>query len=347
MVRLRLPGGRIPAWALRRLAELASAYGNGILQLTSRAGLQLRGLPDPLPTGFVDAIFATGLLPTTTHERVRNIVASPLTGLRGGRADLTAMSDELDRGLMAEPTLADLPGRFLFVLDDGRGDVIDLTFDLGYQAVDAGTGVVLVGSPTRGIPVRAAEAPGLLLRLARSFAHARSESGAWHVNDLPTWLDALPLQPFRPVRGVPSVPLGGLGEVASVAVPLARLTLQQARVVESVVVESAADDLPIVITPWRGLVLGSGAGRLPELAAAGLIVDDSTAWAQLSACVGAPFCAKARVDTTAVAAALAAEEPEVPRTHVSGCERRCGAPTGPHVDLVAPTLAAAREATRS
>ena len=26
------------------------------------------------------------------------------------------------------------------------------------------------------------------------------------------------------------------------------------------------------------------------------------------------------------------------RTHLSGCERRCGAPTGPHADLVAPFL---------
>ena len=58
MVRLRLPGGRISAAALRRLAELAAAYGNGMLQLTSRAGLQVRGLPDPLPDAFVDAVVA-------------------------------------------------------------------------------------------------------------------------------------------------------------------------------------------------------------------------------------------------------------------------------------------------
>ena len=80
MVRLRLPGGRVPVRTLRRLSDLSTAYGNGVLQLTSRAGLQLRGLPDPLPEAFVDAVAATGLLPSTTHERVRNIVASPLTG---------------------------------------------------------------------------------------------------------------------------------------------------------------------------------------------------------------------------------------------------------------------------
>ena len=67
------------------------------------------------------------------------------------------------------------------------------------------------------------------------------------------------------------------------------------------------------------------------------MVDDDTAWAQVSACVGAPFCARARIDTTAIATALVPPAAPLPRTHVSGCERRCGAPTGDHVDLVAPT----------
>jgi precorrin-3B synthase len=83
---------------------------------------------------------------------------------------------------------------------------------------------------------------------------------------------------------------------------------------------------------------------LPALADAGLVVDDEGAWAQLSACVGAPGCARSRVDTTALAAALVGLDGALPRTHLSGCERRCGAPTGDHVDLVAPTLA---EAVRS
>src|SRR6478609_10024176 len=118
MVRLRLPGGRV-------------------------SSVQLRGLPDPLPPDFVDAVFAAGVLPTISHERVRNIVASPLTGLSGGRADVGPLTGALDAGLVAEPALAELPGRFLFVLDDGRGDVRDLTFDLGYQAGGPDVGYVL------------------------------------------------------------------------------------------------------------------------------------------------------------------------------------------------------------
>ncbi len=336
MVRLRLPGGRISALALRQLGELAAAYGNGILQLTSRAGVQLRGLPDPLPASFVDAVVATGVLPSVSHERVRNIVSSPLTGLSGGRADLGPLTVALDAGLVTEPELAELPGRFLFVLDDGRGDVADLTFDLGYQAGGPDGGYVLVGSAERGLPVRTAEVVPSLLRLALAFATARADTGAWHVAELPAWVDSLGLVPVTPVRGLASTPLGRIGTVASMSVPLARLALEQARLVEEVVAGG-----PVVITPWRGLVLPGAAERLGDLAAAGFVVEDDTAWAQVSACVGAPFCARARIDTTEIAEALVAVGGSLPRTHVSGCERRCGAPTGDHRDLVAPSMAEA------
>jgi len=333
MVRLRLPGGRVSTAGLRRLGELGTAYGNGILQLTSRAGVQLRGLPDPLPTAFLDAVVTTGVLPSVSHERVRNIVASPLTGLSGGRADVSPLTAALDAGLVAEAALAELPGRFLFVLDDGRGDVVDLTFDLGYQAGGPDGGYVLVGSPERGLPVQTADVVPTLLQLALAFAAARADTGAWHVAELPAWVDSLGLEPVQPVRGLAATPLGRIDTVASVSVPLARLTLEQARLVEEMVSGG-----PVVITPWRGLVLPDSADRLDELAAAGFVVDDETAWAQVSACVGAPFCARARIDTTEIAEALVATGGPLPRTHVSGCERRCGAPTGSHRDLVAPTL---------
>lgn len=333
MVRLRLPGGRVPVRALRRLSDLAGVYGNGVLQLTSRAGLQLRGLPDPLPAAFVEAVTATGLLPSPTHERVRNIVASPLTGLHGGRADVSGLTRALDAALVAEPALAALPGRFLFVLDDGRGDVLDLRLDLGYAASGPEGGHLLVGGPDRGLPVAAADVVPELVRLALAFAEARTDTGAWHVAELPVWTAGLGLVavPSRPPTQ--ETPLGVVGRVASVAVPLSMLTAAQVAAVER-----AVGDGMVVITPWRGLVLPGAAAAVDDLAAAGLVVDDEGAWAQLSACVGAPGCARSRVDTAGLAAALVTREPSLPRTHVSGCERRCGAPTGDHVDLVAPSL---------
>ncbi len=278
-----------------------------------------------LPEAVAEDLQAAGFLPSADHERVRNIAASPLTGLTGGRADLRSMVTALDAALVAEPELAALPGRFLFVLDDGRGDVGELAVDLGYRALDAAHGVLLVGSADHGRVIRAADAVSTLITLARRFLAVRD--GCWHVRELPTPLTDELRTLERPRDGV--TPLGRIGGHASVAVPLGMLTPDHLDVVTRI-----AGDRPVVVTPWRGLVLPDAADRLDDLAATGLVVDDTSAWTLVTACVGAPWCAKAGADTQQWARRVVAGSPTA-RTHISGCERRCGAPAGPHLDLVA------------
>ncbi len=109
--------------------------------------------------------------------------------------------------------------------------------------------------------------------------------------------------------------------------PLGQLTPAQVRTVAALAPEL------VVLTPWRGLVLPQGAQYLDDLVAAGLVADPDSGWARISACVGAPYCARTTVDTRAVATSLVRGGVSEP-THVSGCPRRCGAPTTPHLDLV-------------
>jgi precorrin-3B synthase len=310
MVRVRIPGGQTTGAALARLGALAAAYGSGLLQLTSRGSLQIRGLADPVPEQFVAGVSAAGFLPSAAHERVRNIVASPLTGLHGGRADLRPLVNALDEALRAAADLAELSGRFLFALDDGRGDVLGLPFDVAYQALDPDQGVIMVGEQRRLVPATAA-VPALI---------AAARTGG-------------PDAALRPTPG-PSrpPPLGAVGEHASVVVPLGFLTPEQLAAVRA-----AAGDGPVVITPWRGLVVPYAAAHVPDLAAAGLVTDDASPWTLITACVGAPYCSKGRMETLAAARELAGRPASTPlrRTHLSGCERRCGAPTTDHVELVA------------
>jgi precorrin-3B synthase len=280
-----------------------------------------------------------GFLPSAAHDRVRNIAASPLTGLAGGAADLRPMVAALDRALLGEPELAELPGRFLFVLDDGRGDVSSLAVDLGYRALTADRGVLLVGDGDHGLRVSADRAVPIMIELARRFLGRHRASRAWHVRQLDPPLIVTPPAP-APSRGTLS-PLGRIDDHASIAVPLGLLSPDQ---VQTVITVNGPG--PLVITPWRGLVLPDAADRLPELVAAGLVTDQASTWSMISACVGAPWCGSSRADTRALAAELAGRSPTLRRTHLSGCERRCGAPAGDHLDLVAPTLGELDEAIR-
>ena len=129
MARIRLPGGMITAAQLATLADVSTRLGSGTLELTARGNVQVRGITDVAAVG--DAIAAAGLLPSATHERVRNIVASPLSGRVGGNVDVREWVGELDAAICAEPMLAELGGRFWFSLDDGRADVSGLGADAG------------------------------------------------------------------------------------------------------------------------------------------------------------------------------------------------------------------------
>ncbi|GAA1845016.1 precorrin-3B synthase [Microlunatus capsulatus] len=331
MVRVRVPGGQTTGPALAALGRAAARHGRGLLQLTSRAGLQVRGLPEDLPDAFEAEVAAAGFLPSATHERVRNVVASPLTGLHGGLADLRPLVRALDTALQADAALAGLSGRFLLGLDDGRGDVAALEPDLTYRALGPAHGLLVVGSD-RGRVVALDDAVPALLALARNFDAARAASGVWRVRELPAWVDGL--AGFAPVDVpvAPEPPLGVVGAHAVVGVPLGFLTPAQLAAVVAV-----AGDGAVVVTPWRSLVVTGGADRLAALTGAGLVADPTSPWTALSACVGAPWCASGRVDTQQLLRSVADEDRRWPRTHVSGCERRCGAPSGPHRDLVAPT----------
>ncbi|MFM6850052.1 MAG: precorrin-3B synthase [Terrabacter sp.] len=274
---------------------------------------------------------ATGLVPSSTHELVRNVVVSPLSGLDGvGHCDVRPLVTALDGAVCGDAALSGLGGRFLFALDDGRGDVIDGSFDLGFIATGPERGVVLAGSGPRAWPVALGEAVPTLLDLAREFAdRTAGRTNAWHVDELDAPLGPPTTLSFTPPAPPPR-PLGVVGEHAVAAVPLGLLRRRHvdalARVTDAV-----------RVTPWRSLVVEQGAAHLHHLEDAGLATHVGSPWHRLHACTGLPGCGRSAIDTRDLARDLAPVLP--PGTlpvHVSGCERRCGTPSTAYVDLLAP-----------
>ena len=266
LVRLRLVGGHLPRPALEQLLRIAGEYGDGRVHLTSRANVQLRGLPHEdgvLPTGLLEQLRATGLLPSPTHELVRNIVVSPLSGRlagrQGGRADLRPVAAALDAGICAEPLLAGLSARFLFVLDDGHGDVLDRDTDLGLVALDDHSAQLRVGS-SWGPVVDLAAAPTALLDLARAFVYARGTGpdAPWHVIELTADLTA------------PQPPDPRLPDHTAQLAPGTHHQDDGRRALHAVVPNggigpglSLPGDGPVIITPWRSVIVPDLSGPDP------------------------------------------------------------------------------------
>ncbi|XKK37230.1 nitrite reductase [Nocardiopsis sp. ARC36] len=266
LVRLRLIGGRVGASSLRALAAVADRYGSGRVHVTGRANLQLRALPGNagrLGPEVVRALTETGLLPSVSHELVRNVMVSPGTGTAGpagtgpggGRADLRPVASDLDTMLCSVPRRADLPGRFLFVLDDGRGDLIGHPCDLGLVALDEGVAQLRIGERW-GPLVPVDEAPAALLRLADAFLDRRGEgpTAPWHVAELPAPL-AGPVEPDRRLPPpAPPLPYGPLpGGARHVRVPEEGLDRPAAEALAEEALAAGSGEL--VVTPWRGVLV--------------------------------------------------------------------------------------------
>ena len=345
LARIRLPGGLIDAGQMRVLARLAGEFGDGRVELTSRGNVQLRALAAGAGRPLTDKLTEAWLLPSLSHDRVRNVLASPLAGLDGGR-DLTDIVQALDNALCARPRLAELSGRFLFAVDDGRGDVAGRGPDV--TAMVRADGSVVNGLATQGQDSERGIV-AVMLACAEAFLDEAAVQGgtAWRIADLadgdmrvraavaarlglataaePTAAGSLTAT--RPVGLV-----GGDGTAVVLLAPLGRLSAAQ--------LTWLADQVtgrPARITPWRSVVvpdLADAAGTLGEAARLGFGVDAASPWLRLTACAGKPGCASALADVQADAAAFGARWPDR-IVHVSGCDRHCGRPAGTEVDVTA------------
>jgi sulfite reductase beta subunit-like hemoprotein len=378
LARVRAPGGPLDARALGALAEAAS-LGSDIVELTSRAGLQVRGLPEDSEQALADVLTRGGLLPSLAHDRVRNILAAPLAGR--GPAALAAVDPivaALDRALCADPSLAELPGRFLFAVDDGTRALQPLRADVELVAEPGETFRLHLDGRATSLAVTPADAPAAALRAAHAFLEMRreDEDGAWRVHELRggalRLADGLGLDVLNGAVGV-RVPAGNVRRLGAhvqrdgmfaVAVlpPLARLGREQLlRLAE--LAERAELAAPVVdsvepvgvphvgvrVSPWRTLTVvdipvSAVANVLDELQRIGLVASDASGWAGLSACAGLGACARALVDVRAEATARAAvRDASSPTEHWSGCERRCGEPPDVGIRVVATEQGVIRE----
>ncbi|WP_405700369.1 precorrin-3B synthase [Streptomyces sp. NBC_00069] len=365
LARVRVPGGMLDADAAALLADAADRLGDGHIDLTSRGNAQLRGLGAGCGGELQSVLVRAGLLPAPTHERVRNIVASPLTGLdRSGLPDVAPWVAELDQLLCASAPAAGLSGRFLFALDDGRGDVTSLAADVNLVARDADRALLWTTDPADALLVAAADAPRAALVAAAYFLDAVREAGtrAWRVAELPTeqalrsdelgvrlaaaGIEASPVREDArrspaPEPGIvqgpeaPEDPEGPEGTAAlSVLAPLGRLTTAQWRLLAGLTGRMR-------LTPWRGVVVPgvpahAAARALAALAGAGLVTAPDDPWRSVTACTGRPGCAKSLADVRADARAAVTRATGLLPVHWSGCERRCGHPRGTAwVDVVA------------
>jgi precorrin-3B synthase len=340
LARVRLPGGRLDLHALRAL-RAAAALGNGVVEITSRANVQVRGIPEEAEVALAEVLHAGGLLPSAEHDRVRNIAASPLGGrLSSSLAATDDLVTAIDERVLDDPALAALSGRFAFAVDDGSATVGGRGADVELTA--AGNGrfrLALAGRPT-SLAAPPDDAAALAVDAAREFlavAKRAGHDGAWRIADVPDGARLVveqlggTLVTSAPYRAPAVVTLGRITQAdgrraVTVLPPLGRLGPPMLDALLALghpdVRASTRRTLSFVDLP-----AGEDDRPLDALTAAGLVASEDSGWWGLTACSGMGACARARLDVRALAADRATRRrPGARAEHWSACERGCGRP---------------------
>ncbi|WP_139315153.1 precorrin-3B synthase [Mongoliimonas terrestris] len=174
LVRLRVSGGALSADRLHAVATLARAHGNGLVDLSQRANLQLRGVTEATLPALLDALDRLGLLdPNPDAEAVRNVIAPPLAGLAPAPVDGTRLVRALEAALVARAALHALPDKVGFLVDDGGPvSLVDVATDIRLDARPDGTVRIALGGTAATAETAAVVPASDAVETALACAHA-------------------------------------------------------------------------------------------------------------------------------------------------------------------------------
>ncbi|RZU40147.1 precorrin-3B synthase [Edaphobacter modestus] len=369
LIRIRVPGGLIEPNQLRAVADLSHSFAGETIEITSRANLQLRAIRNQDLDQVIESISLAGLLPSPQHDRVRNIVTSPIAGLDTEELfDPRPLVHELDRQLRAEPAFANLHPKFSFAIHGGprrfRRDLDDISLEAA-SFDDSPHFYLSIGGTSSGFVVKRANAVECILAAAKMCIELALESGApvrakaiatisgtlEHITGaLSHLLMASPVEPPSPIVnealiGIYPTAQGGDRRSIVPSVPLGRLTPGQARYLADAANEWEGD---LRLAPWRGIVLGSipksAVNKIVDhLHTIGLSCEGRDGFQGIAACAGNNGCEASLADVRGDAASLARRllghaAPSGWTVNLSGCEKQCARRHGATAELVAGPL---------
>lgn len=219
-VDVHLPAGHLTSPQIQVLAELAHTHGGGELHLTAHAQLQVRGDPAAIAA----ALTSAGL--TVDVPTRARLLVSPLSGRIGGHRDLRELTATVGARIVEQP----VPAGTVVGLDDGTGDIVALAPTVAVLARPDGRFAVIRDGADTGVRVDPADAADALL-------------------DPPTDPTGDP----EPVPAGPRPPIGWLDQPDGAVTLAGGLPggILPARLAEFL----AAVDRPVIVTPWRSVLL--------------------------------------------------------------------------------------------
>ncbi|MFZ2994790.1 cobalamin biosynthesis protein CobG [Sphingobium sp.] len=307
LVRVKPRLGRLTRDQALGLADAAILYGNGQIDMTRRANLQLRGVTEGGWSLLLARLLALDLVDEdAARERARNIMVSPVWQQDDDNCRI-AGTLEARLGELS----ATLPGKIGFVIDAGAAPMLrDQPGDFRIERSEAGGLMLRADGRSCGVAIGRGEEVDALIALARWFV----DSGgvvvgrmARHDAPLPDWA----------IGSLQTAPDGHLlakwGAERRYGLAFGRIEAALLARLAAMLPEGAG----IRITPWRMLLM-----EVPvHLEDDSLLTDLNDPLLRVDACPAMPACPQATVETRDLARRIA---PHVTGgLHVSGCAKGC------------------------
>jgi len=321
VVRLRPRGGRLSSEQAAGIAELAARNGNGLIDLTGRANLQIRGVSEASYEPLIEGLDRLGLVDAELQsETQRNILAAPFWTEGDDTFSLVA---ELEHALAGRSL--GLPEKFGFAVDCGAARVLaQAPADIRIERGLGDSLIVRADGAPKGRLVAREKAVDLALVLAEWFVASGGANGGRGRMAAHVAAARLPDDFAGEMQPAPALapPKPGLISVGAL-VGFAFGQLQS---------ETLADlATGLRLTPWR-MMLVEGLRAMPQHE--GLVTRAEDPLLRVVACTGAPVCPQAHAETRELAAALAPHILANVKLHVSGCPKGCAHPAPSALTLV-------------
>jgi precorrin-3B synthase len=341
LVRITPSGRTIALDAFSALCSAARTHGNGIVEITSRGSIQLRGLSPSSASAFAADVAQLNL----GNDGVP-VAINPLSGLDPDELiDATAFADDLRLALASASWTQNLSAKVSVVIDGGSALHLDaLMADVRLRAAHSNASVcfeVLLGGDAKNARRLGAVALGDAVEtVSRLLATLAEQAPKAHMKEA---IDRLGIGPFA----AEARPRGDLQSVLRIgSEPLGLHDVRDGRIALGVGLpfgHSDADALSELIDAARG----AGASGLrtapsrallildlaPDAASAladkveqfGFVTDPGDLRRRVVACAGAPICASGQIPARRLAPEIArAAAPQKGGViHVSGCAKGC------------------------
>ncbi|MEP0505466.1 MAG: cobalamin biosynthesis protein CobG [Paracoccaceae bacterium] len=321
IVRVRPIMAHLNAPQIIGLCDVASRFGNGVMDLTSRANLQIRGVLPENHDALLQELARLGVLDVDpTIEAKRNILVMP----HWTSGDLT---DRLGRALLAMlHALPNLPAKMGFAIDTGpSAQLQNCSADFRFELTLDGQLILRADSATSGRVITEPNALDALQELIQWYLDTDGPSSGrmkrhLAVHNLPDqWTGANPRDRHSGLE------IGTNATGWTLGAPFGQI---DAEALATLVQDSKAT--AIRVSPHRRITLLQ-AQTFPDC---DFVTAQDDPVLNAHACPGAPACPHASVQTRTTAMGMIRSLPAGASLHVSGCEKGCAFPHGADFTLV-------------